>query len=141
MHWGALRSRILHAQGDISPELIDFDDEGRTRECVIRLECLTSKREWFENLDQRDFEDGILSFDRHRYLAQREVLEAVFSASGLFDPNTREFKTDVSVEAETLTPFLQAVESNRQQIEALFKMPIYADCWRSSSLYSKPSSD
>ena len=118
----------FYDQGDISPELIDFDDEGRMRECVIRLECLTSKREWFENLDQRDLVDGIPLFDRHRYLAQREVLEIVFSASGLFDADTREFKADASVEAETLMPFLQAVESNRRQIEALFKMPIYTDC-------------
>ena len=120
----------FYDQGDITPDLIDFDDEGRTRQSVMRLECLTSKQEWFEIGDAKEAWGKVVAFDRRRHLAQREVLETVFAASGLFDPDTRMFKTDVSVDATTLNPFLQAIESKRRQIEALFGLPIYEDCWR-----------
>jgi len=119
----------FYADSDISEKLIDFDNEGRTRECVMRMECLMSKREWFEIRDERDLEDGVLIFDRRRYLPQRDVLEAIFAASGMFDPVTRKFRTDVNVEAATLKPFLQVLDGKRRQVEALFGMPIYADCW------------
>ena len=119
----------FYAENQITSDLIDFDDEGRTRECVMRLECLISKREWLENRDAREVESGVVAFDRRRYLPQREVLEALFAASGLFDAATRKFKTDVSVNAGTLKSFLHALEAQRRQVETLFGMPIYVDCW------------
>lgn len=120
----------FYSDGEISPELIVFDNEGRTRQCVQRLECLISMPGWLENRDEFDSDEGVLAFDRRRYLARRQVLEAVFCAAGLFDAATSEFKSDVTVEAGTLTPFLQTVEANRMKIEVLFDMPLYEDCRR-----------
>lgn len=120
----------FYADGEISPELIDFDDDGRMRERVARLECLTSKREWYEIRDERDVEDGVLVFDRKRYLAQRDTLESILAASGLFDLATRKFKSDMVVEAASLDAFLRELEMKRRQFELLFGVPIYADCWR-----------
>ena len=121
----------FYADGDIGTELIEFDSDGRTRECVKRLECLISKREWFEIQDEKDLDDTeMLIFDRRRYLVQRDVLETIFVAAGLFDSIKRRFKTDVAVDAATLKPFLQALEAQRRQVESLFRMSIYEDCWR-----------
>ena len=120
----------FYADDDITERLIDFDNEGRTRDSVLRLECLLSNRAWLETADVNDLNNGVLAFDRHRYLVQREVLEAVFVASGLFDLTSRKFNTSVCVDAEILKPFLIVIESKRRQIESLFGMPIYEDCWR-----------
>lgn len=112
---------------EISPELIDFDNEGRTRECVMRLECLLSKREWFELRDDDDIANGLLAFDRKRYVTKRDVLESIFAASGLFSLETRKFKANAIVEAAALKDFLVELEVHGRQVETLFGVPLYAD--------------
>lgn len=124
------RIESFYADGDINPDLIDFDNEGRTREQVMRLECMASKREWFELRDEKDVADGLLAFDRRRYLVQRNVLESVLAASGVFDATTRKFKSGAVVEAASLTPFLNELEIHRRQFDLLFGLPLYADRWR-----------
>ena len=124
---GRYQIENFYAEGDISPELIDFDNEGRTRGCVMRLECLLSKREWFELRDDDDIANGLLAFDRKRYAAKRDVLESILAASGLFSIDTRKFKTGAIVEAAMLRDFLHELEMHGRQMETLFDVPLYAD--------------
>ena len=112
---------------DISPALIAFDAEGRTRQSVKRLECLTSNLTWFANSDVDELNKNVLAFDRRRNLVQRDILEAAFEAAGIFDVETREFKTDVMVASGDLESFLTVVESKGAEIEAMFGTPLYSD--------------
>lgn len=124
----------FYAEEDISPNLIDFDDEGRKREMVKRLECLTAKREWVETQDENDLgsretpDMRIAVFDRRHMLAQRQILEVLLSSAGVFDAESRQFKAGASVETSLLTPFVDVLESRRAQFEALFGIPVYQDC-------------
>ena len=112
---------------DISPALIAFDAEGRTRQSVKRLECLTSNLTWFANSDVDELNKNVLAFDRRRNLVQRDILESAFEAAGIFNVETREFNTDVMVAASDLDSFLAVVESKGSEIEAMFGTPLYSD--------------
>ena len=127
---GRYQIENFYADGEISSELIDFDSEGRRRECVMRLECLMSKCEWFELRDDDDIANGVLAFDRKRYVTKRNVLESILAASGLFSLETQKFKTGVVVEAAALKDFLHELEVHGRQVEALFGVPLYTDRWR-----------
>ncbi len=127
--WALERHRIEQFYGgeEISAELIELDDEGRTRQAVMRLECLTSNRDWFANRDAEEIERGLLPFDRRRLLVQRDILETLLVAAGLFDAQARQFRIDVMVTAADLSQFMAAVEAKAKQIETIFGMTLNAD--------------
>lgn len=121
------RIEAFYGEGGICSDLINFDEEGRTRENVRRLECLLSRREWFSMRDRKDLADNVVMFDRKRYLVQRDLLGGLFSDAGLYDPVQRRFNSEVTVEKATLSMFLDSIELRRRQIEAVFSFPVNLD--------------
>ena len=132
--WALERYQIERFYDDeISAELVKLDECGRTRQAVMRLECLTSNQTWLANRDSRetiklvDDTRGLVAFDRHCYLVQREILEVLFTTAGIFDAEAREFRPEVAVANSDLLKFMAAVSAHAKQIEAIFGVTLNAD--------------
>ncbi|MBV5331758.1 hypothetical protein JZU69_05200, partial [bacterium] len=117
----------FYCEDEITQELIQYDDNGRKRRAIQSLERLVCNPGWYANMDKKEILDGLLAFDRQRFLAQREVLESVFAASGLFDLQSREFNTDAVVSAGDLGGFMTEVEARAVEIDMAFGIQVYAD--------------
>lgn len=117
----------FYAQGDISAEMIAFDNEARTRPLIQRLECLICDAAWFQDMDDKELKDNVVAFDRGSYLVQRQILEKLFTATGLFDPNTRQFDTDAKVDISSLSTFITVLDDNCKQFEFIFGKPVNVD--------------
>lgn len=111
---------------ELTEELLNFDNEGRTRGCIDRLERLLCNRNWLTGLDAQD-ETRHLQIDRRHNLLQRSLLEDAFVAAGLFDTDQRTFKQDVMVESGQLAEFVKVVKEQAAQFEHVFGTPMRAD--------------
>jgi hypothetical protein len=117
----------FYCEDEITQELVQYDDNGRKRKEIQSLERVVCNPGWYANMDKREIADDLLAFDRRRFLVQREVLESVFAASGLFDLQSREFSADAVVSAGDLGGFMAEVEARAVEIDMTFGIQVYAD--------------
>ena len=120
------RFRIERFYDDIlTPELIAFDNEGRTRQQIKQLQTLMSPTEVLALRDED--ERSLPAFDRQAVSLQRDLLLSLFVASGLFDPSTNEWDLTHTVEKTSLTTFVLRTAVLRAQLDSVFSISLNQD--------------
>jgi len=102
---------------DVTNELLEFDDEGKTREKIALLEKVIDKKNTltkYEDIPElTDWELG--SRMTPDQLRQPVFLREIFVAAGIFDLNTMSFSPDVTYTTVTLAKFVRMLKSKKVQ--------------------------
>ncbi len=111
---------------DISPELIAFDDRGKTRKKVAEFRSLLEDRK--PRLSKRigaTEEVSPEAGDTHSDL-RRSVLRELFTAAGVFS-EADGFYPEAYIQKETLGDFVTACRKHKAALSQLFKMDLRRD--------------
>ena len=90
----------------VSPELIEFDKDGRTRQCIRNLEILLSDKREARAQDRKQLVDEVWDGDLQARQVKAGLLRKVIGAAGLFDGARCDINDSAVVEQDTLEPFI-----------------------------------
>ena len=100
---------------DVTNELLEFDDEGKTRERIVLLEKVIDKKNTLTKYeDIPELTDKVIgSGMTPDQLRQPVFLREIFATAGIFDLNTMSFFTEVSYTTESLALFVRMLNSKK----------------------------
>ncbi len=110
-----------------SPELIEFDKDGRTRQCIRNLEILLSDKRESRALDRKQLVDEVWDGDLLARQVKAGLLRKVIAAAGLFDGSRCDINDGGMVEQGSLEPFIAALRASAKQFESGFELKPRAD--------------
>lgn len=111
----------------VSPEVIEFDKDGRTRQCIRNLEILLSEKRESRALDRKQLVDEVWDGDLLARQVKAGLLRKVIGAAGLFDGSRCNINDGAVVEQGTLEPFIAALRVTAKQFESVYDLKPRAD--------------
>ena len=111
----------------VSPELIELDKDGRTRQCIRNLEILLSNKREARAQDRKQLVDEVWDGDLVARQFKAGLLRKVLGAAGLFDGARCDINDNAVVEQGTLEPFIAALRVSAKQFESAYELKPRAD--------------
>lgn len=98
---------------EVTKQLLDFDDEGKTRQKITLLERVIDLDNKLVRYQDIDFETAMVIESKltPNQLRKPVLLRELLIAAGVFDPTTMSFVLDVSYTAQSLTKFVELLKS------------------------------
>lgn len=121
--------KFYHA--DVTEDLVKFDEQGKTRERIGRLESLTDSKLPFRSYSQWENEKS--SFGDYRVhvnsprVQQAVFLREVFATIGIFDLDALCLKPKALYGTATLRKFVEFMQRNDERLQRLFEKTVNED--------------
>ena len=119
-------------QQEVTEVLVEFDEQGKTRERIILLETLLDPTLLYRSFDQwQSNKDLLSSYDPKKYDAKR-VAKAVFlrealSIAGIFDLETFSLNLKAVYGTATLGNFVEFMQNHDERLQRLFEKRVNED--------------
>ena len=118
-------SKFYHQE--VTEDLIDFDNDGKTRDAIRRFEWVTDKRLPYTNHKETEdllplTQSGLkLTLDQ---LKQVVFLREAFNHAGIYDLNTFQFDLTITYNTNSLKNFIVFLTAHKERFQHLFDKPI-----------------
>jgi hypothetical protein len=98
---------------EVTKKLLDFDDEGKTRQKINLLERVIDPKNKLVRYQDIDVETAMVIESKltPNQLRKPVLLRELLIAAGIFDPTTMSFVLDVSYTAQSLSKFVELLKS------------------------------
>lgn len=102
----------------VDHDLVDFDNRGRMRDGIRKMELLMAPAGHDADRDSREHYGEVVAFDRELRLVQRGLLRKLFISAGIYRQG--KFNPDAVFDQDSLKTFVKTLERHSGEVEKAF---------------------